>query len=74
MEKVNFRIVIQSNYAPGQERRYRDLVGMSFVIRIPDGIPIDELRVTEIAQTLKRQMERQARKVEGDLVEQAYAE
>jgi hypothetical protein len=71
-EKTNLRIVIQSNYWPGQERRYRDLLGMSVVVRLPDDLPIDELRITEIARQFKTKIERQALELQNKLAEEAY--
>ena len=58
----NLRIAFQTNYAPGQERRYRDLPEMTVIVRWPDG-----RKIKSIAEAIKEVVERKVQELESEI-------
>ena len=51
----NLRIAFQTNYAPGQKRRYREMSGRAVVIQVPDGQQIGRMAdsIKEVIEQLQ---------------------
>ena len=67
-EGSKLRVVLQSNYPPREKRRYLDMAGKSIVMRVPDA-----RRTEQIALRLMDRIEREVRRMEAELAEEAYS-
>ena len=65
-DKSRLRIVIQSNTSVLEPRRYRDMLGMSVVIRLPDAMVTEQA-----AKRIKRVIEREGLQLEMDFAKAA---